>query len=472
MKKVIGEDFLLSNETAKMLYHEYAEPAAIIDYHCHISPRQIAVDKKFKNITELWLDGDHYKWRLMRSNGIAEKYITGNAPDFEKFQKWAKSLERAIGNPLYHWSHLELKRYFGYEGELNAETAAEVWELCNRKIQTAGLSARTLIQQSNVAVIGTTDDPVDDLQWHDRIAADDSFDTRVLPMWRPDRAMEIENPDYLSYIAQLSAASEIAIGCYRDFKRALQNRLEYFAARGCRGSDHGLKDIPYEPVTESEIETIFTRRLSGQAVSTTAARQFKTACLLFLGKEYAKRSWVMQLHIGVTRNNNRRMFEALGADTGFDGIYNRVSMEQLSQYLNALDEERLLPRTVIYSLNPNDNAVIGALIGCFQEHGIGGKLQHGAAWWFNDHEMGMREQMISLANLGVLGNFIGMLTDSRSLLSYTRHEYFRRCLCDLIGTWIETGRCFADSKRVGRLIEDICGNNARNYFNFPTRERK
>lgn len=466
MEEFMNEDFLLSNEIAIQLYHNYAEKVPIIDYHCHINPQEIAEDKVFKNITEIWLGGDHYKWRLMRSNGVAEKDITGDAADKEKFIKWAETLERAIGNPLYHWSHLELKRYFGYDGVLNSETAEMVWEWCNRKLKEERLTAREFIRKSNVDVIGTTDDPVDDLKWHERIAADKAFDVRVIPMWRPDRAVCLEKPDYLEYIRQLSKSAEVDILSFDDFKKAVITRLDYFESRGCTGSDHGLLYIPYEPADDSDVADIFLKRLSGEEISDQEELQFKTACMLFLGREYAKRNWVMQLHFGVTRNNNTRMYESIGADTGFDAIYNRVPMEQLASYLNALNEMKSLPRTIVYSLNPADNAAIGSMIGCFQESGCRGKLQHGSAWWFNDHETGMREQMASLANLGILGNFIGMLTDSRSFLSYTRHEYFRRVLCDMVGTWIETGRYLADEKRAGKLIEDICYFNAKEYFHF------
>ncbi len=460
MKKFMDENFLLRTDTARKLYHEYAQQMPIIDYHCHINPREIAEDKKFKNITEIWLYGDHYKWRLMRSNGVAEHFITGDASDFEKFEQYAKTLARAIGNPLYHWSHLELKRYFGYDGALNGETAKAVWDICNQKIKTDGISARSLIQQSNVAVIGTTDDPIDDLVWHEKIEQDKTFTPRVLPMWRPDRAVGIEKADYLTYLEQLSQASGVKITSFTELKAALQKRLDYFAERGCLGSDHGLSYLPYEVAAESIIENIFWKRLSGELLTDNEIHQFQTALLLFLSTEYAKRDWVMQFHVGVTRNNNSRMFAKLGADTGFDGIYPHVSMEQMTAFLNDLDQRELLPKTILYSLNPNDNAVIGTMLGCFRQ------MQQGSAWWFNDHEMGMREQMSSLASLGILGNFIGMLTDSRSFLSYTRHEYFRRIFCDLIGEWVESGRYPDTEKNLANLVQDICHNNVKKYFGF------
>jgi len=466
MKKFLDEEFLLESRTAQILYHEYAQKMSIIDYHCHISPKEIAEDITFENITQMWLYADHYKWRLMRSNGVEEEYVTGNATDYEKFEKWAECLERAVGNPLYHWSHLELKRYFGYDGALNSDTAKDVWEFCNQKIKDSGMSARSLIKASNVTVIGTTDDPVDDLKWHEKIANDSTFDVSVLPMWRPDRAIGIEKKDYMDYLTLLSKASGISVTSYQTFCQALLKRLDYFDKMGCTGSDHGMLYVPFQDCDAVEIETIFQNKLAGHQINRTEEMQFKTACLLFLGKEYAKRGWVMQIHMGVTRNNNVRMFQNVGPDTGFDGIYSQVPMEEAAAFLNALDEEALLPKTILYSLNPNDNAVIGSLLGCFQDGGIRGKMQQGSAWWFNDHETGMREQMTSLANLGILGNFIGMLTDSRSFLSYTRHEYFRRILCDLIGNFIETGRYPDDMERAGKLVEDICFNNAKSYFNF------
>lgn len=466
MKSFMDENFILSNETAQILYHGYAKETPIIDYHCHISPQEIAEDKCFENITELWLGGDHYKWRLMRSNGVEEKYITGDGSAWEKFREWAGTLERAIGNPLFHWSHLELKRYFDYDGVLNRDTAKEVWKLCNEKITNGNMSAKWLVRKSNVKVIGTTDDPIDSLEWHQIIAKDTSFQTKVLPMWRPDRAVGIEKTEYLAYLGMLGEVAGIEIHSFAELKKALKRRLDYFDACGCTGSDHGMLYVPYQMAEDSVVEEIFRKRQNNQEISNIEELQFKTACLLFLGEEYKKRNWVMQLHIGVTRDNNELLFAKLGADTGFDSIYNRVPLEQLSSFLNKLNKTDSLPRVIIYSLNPNDNATIGTLMGCFQDAGTRGKVQHGSAWWFNDHEAGMREQMTSLANLGVLGNFIGMLTDSRSFLSYTRHEYFRRILCDMVGNWIETGRYPADVKKAGQLITDICYNNVNQYFGF------
>lgn len=467
MKAFMDKDFLLTSDTAKALYHDYAGKAPVMDYHCHINPQEIAEDKRFDNITQVWLGGDHYKWRQMRSNGVEEQYITGDASDRDKFQKWAETLEKAIGNPLYHWSHLELKTYFGYEGDLNADTAEEVWNLCNAKLAEPEMSARGIIKASNVTLICTTDDPADDLKWHKSIAQDTTIETRVLPAWRPDRAVSIEKPDFKEYMAQLSKAADIKITGFADWKLAITKRMQFFNELGCKASDHGLLYIPYVEAAEDEVEKIFAARMGGEMLSTEDEMKFKTKAMLFLGEAYSQIGWVMQLHFGVTRNNNTRMFETIGADTGFDGIYNRVSITELSSYLNALCQKGVLPKTVLYSLNPTDNAAIGSLIGCFQEAGAAGKIQQGSAWWFNDHKTGMTEQMVSLANLGLLGNFIGMLTDSRSFLSYTRHEYFRRILCDLIGNWVENGEYPANMKRLGKLAIDISYNNAAYYFAFP-----
>ncbi len=466
MKKFMDDDFLLSTETAKKLYHEYAEVMPIIDYHCHISPQEIYEDRKFENITQVWLGGDHYKWRQMRSNGVEEKYITGDATDREKFQKWAETLEMAIGNPLYHWSHLELKRYFGYEGCLNGETAEEVWQLCNEKLAKADMTARSLIKKSNVTLLCTTDDPVDTLEWHEKIANDDSFDVKVLPAWRPDRAMYLEKPDYLDYISKLSEVSGIKIDSFVTLVEALKKRIEFFATMGCTVSDHGMAYVMYEPATDEEVEAVFARRLAGEIPDGDAEAKFKTAFLVAMGKEYHKRNWVMQLHYGVKRDNSKRVFKALGPDAGIDCISNYTPSAELADFLNALDETDELPKTIIYSLNPIDNAAIGTIIGCFQNSSAIGKLQQGSAWWFNDHKTGMQEQMKSLASLGLLGNFIGMLTDSRSFLSYTRHEYFRRIMCDLIGGWVENGEYPSDYKVLEKIVKGISYNNTARYFGW------
>ncbi len=466
MKAFMDNDFLLSTETARKLYHEYAKVMPIIDYHCHINPQEIYEDRKFENITQVWLGADHYKWRQMRSNGVEERYITGDATDREKFQKWAETLEMAIGNPLYHWSHLELKRYFGYEGCLNGETAQEVWNLCNEKLSQASMTARNLIKQSNVTLLCTTDDPVDSLEWHKKIAEDTSFDVQVLPAWRPDKAMYLEKPDYLNYIDKLSELSGVKIDSFAALTEALYKRIEFFASMGCTVSDHGLAYVMYAPASERDIEKIFAKRLSGELPDELEEAKFKTAFLIAMGKEYHKRDWVMQLHYGVKRDNSKRIFGKLGPDAGIDCISNYTPSAQLADFLNALDETDELPKTIVYSLNPIDNAAIGTIIGCFQSASAVGKIQQGSAWWFNDHKTGMQEQMTSLASLGLLGNFIGMLTDSRSFLSYTRHEYFRRIMCELIGGWVENGEYPADYKVLEKIVKGISYNNTKRYFGF------
>ena len=465
MKKFMDKDFLLSTDTAKTLYHAYAEQMPIVDYHCHINPQEIWEDRKFDNITQVWLGGDHYKWRQMRSNGVDEKYITGDASDREKFQKWAETMPKLIGNPLYHWSHLELKRYFGYDGYLNGDTAEEVWNLCNEKLHQDSMSVRNIIRKSNVTLICTTDDPADTLEWHKKLAEDDSFEVKVLPAWRPDKAMNIVKPDFAAYMAKLSAASGIEIKDLNSLKDALKNRMEFFASMGCCVSDHALEYVMYVPADDAELNTIFQKGLAGQAVTKEEELKYKTSFMLFVAKEYNRMGWVMQLHYGCKRDNNALMYEKLGPDTGFDCINNYAPSAQMADFLNALSATDEIPKTIIYSLNPNDNASIGTIIGCFQSK-CPGKIQQGSAWWFNDHKVGMTEQMTSLANLGCLGNFIGMLTDSRSFLSYTRHEYFRRILCELIGGWVENGEYPADMKALKEIIEGISYNNAIKYFGF------
>ncbi len=466
MKAFMDKDFLLTTETAKKLYHEYAEVMPIVDYHCHINPQEIYEDRKFENITQVWLGADHYKWRQMRSNGVDEKYITGDASDREKFQKWAETLEMAIGNPLYHWSHLELQRYFGYEGVLNGETAELVWQICNEKLAEADMSARNLIKRSNVTLLCTTDDPIDSLEWHKKLAEDNSFDVQVLPAWRPDKAMYLEKPDWTEYLAKLSAVSGVEINSFTALVEALKKRIEFFASMGCSVSDHGMAYVMYAPASETEVEEIFAKRVAGESLTETEEAKFKTAFMVEMGREYHKRDWVMQLHYGVKRDNSQRVFRAVGPDTGVDCISNYTPSAQLADFLNALDITDELPKTIIYSLNPIDNAAIGTIIGCFQNSSAIGKIQQGSAWWFNDHKPGMQEQMTSLASLGLLGNFIGMLTDSRSFLSYTRHEYFRRIMCELIGGWVENGEYPADYKTLEKIVKGISYNNTIRYFGF------
>ena len=458
--------FLLSTETAQRLFHSYAETMPVLDYHCHISPEEIATDRRFENITQVWLGGDHYKWRFMRSCGVDEAYITGNASDRDKFFKWAEVLGKAIGNPLYHWSHLELQRYFNYHKPLNQNTASEVWELCNKKLAEKDMSARGLIRKSNVTLICTTDDPIDSLCYHKAIAEDQSFSVQVLPAWRPDRSIAIEKPDFAAYMEQLSSVSHIEINSFPALCKALKVRLDFFDSMGCVVSDHGLDYVMYAPATEQQADMILKKHLSGAALSHEEILQFKTMLLLFLGREYARRGWVMQLHYGVKRNNNTRLFQAIGADTGYDCIGDQAPAGELADFLNALECTNELPKTILYSLSPNDNAAIETIMGCFQNSQAVSKLQHGSAWWFNDHRPGMEAHLRSLASLGNLSGFVGMLTDSRSFLSYTRHEYFRRILCEYIGTLVENGEFADDEQILSDLVKDISYRNAVAYFGF------
>ncbi len=469
MKAFMDKDFLLSTETARALYHEYAAKCPIIDYHCHLSPEQIYNDVRYETITQVWLGGDHYKWRLMRCAGIDEHYITGDATDYEKFCKWAEVVGKGIGNPLYHWTHLELQRFFGYEGVLSAKTADEVWNLCNEKLHQPEYSARGLIAMSNVETICTTDDPIDDLHWHKLMLEDPTLKTNVLPAWRPDKAVNIEKPDFMDYIAKLAAVAGMEIKSFADLKEALVKRMAFFHENNCRLSDHGLNYVVYEPATEEEVEAIFQKKAAGNELTDHEVAQFKTASLLFFGEQYKKLDWTLQLHYGCRRDNNQRRFAVLGPDTGFDTINNYAPVDQMAAYLGAVEVACGLPRTILYSLNPADDQAIDTLCGCFQGPEAVGKIQHGSGWWFNDHFVGMTNQMTSLANLGYLAGFVGMLTDSRSFLSYPRHEYFRRILCRLLGEWVEDGRFPQDYDILGEIVTGISCNNARKYFSFPTK---
>ena len=461
----LSDNFLLTNKTAEKLYFEYAKDMPIIDYHCHIDPREIYEDRRFENITQLWLGGDHYKWRIMRSNGVCEKYITGNAPDREKFQAFAEALPRAIGNPMYHWCHLELKNYFGYNGILNGKTAEEVWQLSLEKLAEADFSAKNLIRRSNVSMIGTTDDPTSDLRYH-KLLADEGFEVKVLPSFRPDPALNCHKVGFADYIGKLSAASGIEISSAEDVARALTQRIEFFNERGCRASDHGLDYVMYCEASAEQINATFKKAMRGEVVTLEEREAYQTYLLLHCAREYSRLGWVMQLHFSCMRNPNSRRFETLGADSGFDCIASTDNCFALRSTLDALEYEDKLPKTILYSLNPADDAWIDTLMGAFQGAGVRGKIQHGSAWWFNDNKVGMENQMTSLANLGLLGNFVGMLTDSRSFLSYARHEYFRRILCNLIGKWVEGGEYPADMDTLGEIVRDICYNNAKNYFNI------
>ena len=469
MKAFMDKDFLLNTQAAKTLYHGTAESCPIIDFHCHLSPREIYEDIRYENITQVWLGGDHYKWRLMRSAGVPEKYITGDASDYEKFEKYATVLGKAIGNPLHHWSHLELRRFFGYDGILNQKTAPQVWELANAKLQSAGYTSRGLIMMSNVDTICTTDDPVDSLEWHEKLAADKSFPVTVLPAWRPDKAMNLEKPTWPDYLAQLEKAAGMEIRSFADLKKALHQRLDFFAAHGCKLSDHALNYVMYAPAAEEELERIFAARLNGTLPTAQEEAEFKFAFMSAMAAEYHNRGWVMQLHYGCRRDNNPTMFKALGPDTGFDCVDNSAPSTQTAAFLGFLEERGSLPRTILYSLNTNDNAAIDTILGCFQRDEAVSYIQHGSAWWFNDHFDGMTEQLKSLGNLGYLAGFVGMLTDSRSFLSYPRHEYFRRILCRIFGEWVEEGFYPEDYDTLKEIVRGISYENAKNYFGFETK---
>ncbi len=466
MQAFMDKDFLLNTSTARTLYHDVAAKCPIIDYHCHISPKEIWEDLRYENITQVWLGGDHYKWRLMRCAGVPEKYITGDASDYEKFCKWAEVLGKAIGNPLYHWSHLELRNFFGYQGALSAKTADEVWNLCNEKLRSAGYSVRGLINMSNVETICTTDDPVDTLEWHQKLAADKTFKTAVLPAWRPDKAMNLEKPEYLDYLAKLEAAAEMKIASFVDLKQALAIRMDYFAKNNCCLSDHALNYVMYAPATDAEVEAVFHKRLNGGTISADEQAVFKTAFMLFVARKYREMDWTMQMHYGCRRDNNPTQYSKLGPDTGYDCIDNYAPSAQTAAFLGALESEGNLPRTILYSLNPNDNQAIDTICGCFQNDEAVSKVQHGSAWWFNDHFQGMTEQLTSLANLGYLAGFVGMLTDSRSFLSYPRHEYFRRILCRLLGQWVEDGMFPNDMELLSEIVRGVSYENAKKYFHF------
>ena len=439
----------------------------IIDYHCHISPKEIAEDHRFANITEAWLGGDHYKWRLIRSNGVDEKYITGkDSSDREKFQKFAEALPRALGNPLYHWTHLELQRYFGITETLTSESAERIWQACNEKLAQPDFSVQGIIKKSNVKVICTTDDPADDLRWHKQIKTDGLCPARVLPAMRPDAAMRIEKPGWASYMKKLGEAAGVEIKTLTDLQEALHRRMNFFQEMGCRASDHALEYVFCTKASEARVNEVMTRAMDVGVLSKEDIEIYKTALLLFLGKEYAERGWVMQIHYSAMRDNNTRRFKEMGPDTGFDSIGSYACGEGLVALLDALEQQDALPKTILYSLNPADNALIATIIGSFQGPEARGKIQQGAAWWFNDTKTGMEAQLTNIGNLSVLGNILGMLTDSRSFLSYTRHEYYRRILCNWIGNLVERGEYPADMVFLGQLAEDISYNNAANYFGF------
>ncbi len=463
-KPFLGSDFLLETASAQHLFHDFAENLPIVDYHCHLSPREIRDDVTWDNITRLWLGGDHYKWRLMRANGVPERYITGDAPDRDKFRKWAESLETAVGNPLYHWSHLELSRYFGFDGHLTSENADDVWDLCNEKL--ASLSARKLIAGSDVKVLCTTDDPVDSLEYHAALRREADLPFAVLPAWRPEKAMSPEAPGFAEYLEALESASRCPVQDFDSLVSALLVQMDHFAENGCTISDHSLPYAMYRPATGTELNRILTSARLGKKITRDEALSFKTMLLLALGEEYARRGWVMQLHFGVQRNLNTRLYRSFGPDAGGDAISGTGSAEELALLLDHLDHRNALPKTVLYSLNPSDNAAICTVMGSFQEGPVRGKLQQGSAWWFNDNRSGMEDQMTTLASMGLLSAFVGMLTDSRSFVSYARHGYFRRILCNILGKWVENGEYPDDDRLLSRIVRGICLQNAVDYFGF------
>ncbi len=464
MRAFMDEDFLLSTPTARKLYHGVASALPVIDYHCHINPQEIAEDRKFDSIAQVWLGGDHYKWRVMRAGGAPEELVTGNASDREKFRAFASVMPQLIGNPLYHWSHMELQRGFGVMEPLTAENADVIYDRCNEILKD--YSARSLIRKFNVKALCTTDDPCDDLHWHDVIAGDETMDTKVLPAFRPDKAVNIEKPGFDAYIRKLSGVWGRPIACAQDVVDALCARIDYFDEHGCLCADHGLDYCMFAAPDKKAADEAFTLSMEGREVSKQLADAYKTLVTLGCAKKYAEKGWVMQIHFGCLRDNNKPQFVSLGPDTGYDAVNSRSGVENLAPLLNAFAENNGLPKMILYSLNPADNTAIATTMACFQGGGVPGKMQQGSAWWFNDNRPGMRTQLTELAANGVLGRFVGMLTDSRSFLSYTRHEYFRRVLCELIGEWVESGQYPNDEKYLKQLVEDLCYNNTNTFFNF------
>ena len=466
MKTFMGQDFLLETKTANHLYHNHAAKMPIMDYHCHLSPKEIAENKCFENLTQLWLYGDHYKWRAMRTNGVSERYCTGDASDWEKFEQWANTVPHTLRNPLYHWTHMELKLFFGYTGILNGDTAKEVWDLANKKLQTDAYRPQGLMEMMKVNLVCTTDDPIDSLEYHIQIA-NSNCKTRVLPTWRPDRAMAVEHViNYNNYLDKLSEVAKINILTYNDLILALKERHDFFASVGCKLSDHGIEEFYAEDYTQDEIDTYFLKVRSGEELNSLEIKKFKSAMLFEFGIMDHEKGWAQQFHYGAIRNNNQRLLSMLGPDTGFDSIHDLNSAASMSKFLNRLDNDNKLAKTVIYNLNPSHNEVVATMIGNFQDGSVPGKMQFGSGWWFLDQKSGMESQMNALSNMGLLSRFVGMLTDSRCLLSYSRHEYFRRILCNLLGNDVEQGLINNDMDLLGKMVENICYNNAKEYFNF------
>ena len=469
MKDVlITEDFLLQNDWAVRLYHEYARDMPIIDYHCHLPPAEIEEDRRFANLTQIWLYGDHYKWRAMRAGGAAERYCTGDASDWEKFEKWAETVPKTLRNPLYHWTHLELKRPFGVSDRLlGPSTARGIWDECNAKLARDDFSARGIMRRMNVVLVCTTDDPVDTLEHHAAIADDGSFPIRVLPCFRPDKAMAFDPPEaFNAWVHRLERAADVEIKDFTTFLEAIRKRHDFFHARGCRLSDHGLDRFYSDDYTDTEITGAFRRILRGNDLREAEATKLKSCLLYELALMDHEKGWTQQFHVGALRNNNTRMFEALGPDTGFDSMGDGHVARPLARFLDRLDRQDRLAKTILYNINPVHNDVIATMLGNFQDGSLPGKMQFGSGWWFLDQKDGMERQLETLSNQGLLSQFVGMLTDSRSFLSYTRHEYFRRILCNLLGTEIEQGLLPGDVEMIGRMVQGICYHNAADYFGF------
>lgn len=471
MKEFMGDNFLLNNETAIELYHQAAKKMGIIDYHCHLNPKEILENKRYKNITEMWLGGDHYKWRAMRSHGIKEEFITGNASDYEKFLSFAKTLENCIGNPLYHWAHLELRFYFGVTETLGEESAKRIWEQCNKKIEDGELDVRTVIEKSNVEYIGTTDDPIDDLIYHKKLK-EESLSYKVAPSFRPDNILKIRKKGFKDYILKLSNVCSTNINSYDDLLLCIDERIEYFNEAGCGISDHGIEKVLFSNTSKEEAGKIFIKVLNGEEITEEAESKFFTYTMVYLAKAYDKYGWAMQLHMGPLRNNNERMFKKLGADCGFDSINDHNIAEPLAALLNEMDKLDSLPKTILYCLNPRDNEVLATMIGNFQTGGVAGKIQFGSGWWFNDQKDGMIRHLTAVSQLGLISQFIGMLTDSRSFLSFTRHEYFRRILCNFIGEIVENGEYPKNMNKLQEIVKNICYYNSIKYFEIETRSEK
>ncbi|GLB48036.1 glucuronate isomerase [Neptunitalea lumnitzerae] len=471
-KPFIHDNFLLENSFAEELYHNYASKMPIIDYHCHLTPNDIANNTQFENITKVWIYGDHYKWRAMRTLGVNEKYITGNATDKEKFEQWAKTVPYTMRNPLYHWTHLELARYFNVTDLLTEKTADSIYATTAEQLNQPDNSCLGLLNKMNVETVCTTEDPTDTLQYHQQFAASENPSLYMSTSFRPDKSILIDADTYTDYLKALGEAADIEITTFESLKNALRARIEYFHKNGCKLSDHGLNFIPFESFTESEIEAIFSKRLSGKALLTEESHKFQTAILLFLAETYHEFGWVQQFHLGALRNNNKRMLSLLGPDTGWDSIGDYSQAENLSKFLNTLDGKDKLTKTILYNLNPADNEVLATMIGNFNDGSVKGKVQFGSGWWFLDQKDGIIKQVNALSNMGLLSCFIGMLTDSRSFLSFPRHEYFRRVICNLFGDEIKRGELPNDIEWIGKIIQDICYNNAKEYFNFPVNATK